>query len=56
MGFGMQWHQLGHMQTIGTSIQTDSHTNTSSFIFTVRMLFLMPNQQCVSECVDLYRA
>ena len=26
----MQWHQLDHMQTICTSLHTDSHTNTSS--------------------------
>ena len=30
MGFGMEWHQLDHMQTICTSLQTDNHTNTSS--------------------------
>jgi len=30
MGLGMQWHQLDHMQTICTSLQTDNHTNTSS--------------------------
>ena len=30
MGFGMQWHQLDHTQTICTSLQTDNHTNTSS--------------------------
>jgi len=29
-GLGMQWHQLDHMQTICTSLQTDNHTNTSS--------------------------
>jgi len=28
-----QWHQLDHMQTICTSVQTDNHTNTSSLIF-----------------------
>ena len=29
-GFGgRQWHQLDHMQTICTSLQTDNHTNTS---------------------------
>jgi len=28
--FGYQWHQLEHMQTICTSLQTDNHTNTSS--------------------------
>ena len=27
---GWQWHQLDHMQTICFSLQTDSHTNTSS--------------------------
>ena len=47
-GLGMQWHQLDHMQTICTSLQTDNHTNTSSLNFTCRMLFLMPNQQCRS--------
>jgi len=26
----MQWHQLDHMQTICTSLQTDNHTNTPS--------------------------
>ena len=26
----MQWHQLDHMQTICTSLQTDNHTNSSS--------------------------
>jgi len=27
---GWQWHDLDHMQTICTSLQTDNHTNTSS--------------------------
>jgi len=40
----MQRHQLDHTQTICTSLQTDNHTNTSSLIFTGRMLFLTPNQ------------
>ena len=26
---GWQWHQVDHMQTICTSLQTDNHTNTS---------------------------
>ena len=26
----MQWHQLDHMHTICTLLQTDNHTNTSS--------------------------
>ena len=34
---GGQWHQLDHMQTIGTWLQTDNH-----------MLFMTPNQQCQS--------
>jgi len=28
--WGWQWHQLDHMQTICTLLQTDNHTNTSS--------------------------
>jgi len=43
----MQWHQLDHMQTICTSLQTNNHTNTSS-LNTGRMLILKPNQQCQS--------
>ena len=42
---GQQWHQLDHMQTICTSLQTDNHTNTSSLVFTGRMPFLTSNQQ-----------
>ena len=29
----MQWHQLDHMQTICTSLQTDNHTNISLLNF-----------------------
>ena len=29
----MQWHQLDHMQTTCTSLQTDNHTNASSLNF-----------------------
>ena len=33
-GFGgWQWHQLNHMLTIFTSLQTDNHINTSSLNF-----------------------
>ena len=32
-GLGMKWHQLDHMQTICTSLQTDNHTSTSSLNF-----------------------
>jgi len=30
---GWQWHQLDHMQTVCTLLQTDYHTNTSSLNF-----------------------
>jgi len=30
---GRQWHQLDHMQTICTLLQTDNHTSTSSLDF-----------------------
>jgi len=30
---GSRWHQLDHMQTICTPLQTDNHTNTSSLNF-----------------------
>jgi len=45
---GRQWHQLDHMQTICTSLQTDNHTHQHliSQFFTGRMLFLTPSQQC----------
>ena len=46
MGIGMQWHQLDHMQTICTSLQTDNHASTPPLsFFTGRMPFLPPNQQ-----------
>ena len=46
---GWQWHQLDHMQTICTSLQTNNYTNISSLnFFTDMMLFLVPNQQCQS--------
>ena len=46
-----QWHQLDDGQTICTSLQTDSHTNTSSLdFFTGRMLFLTPNEHC--QCTE----
>jgi len=31
--WGWQWHQMDHMQTICTSLQTDNDTNTSSLNF-----------------------
>jgi len=47
MVLGMQWHQLDNMQTICASLHTDNQTPHHS-IFTDRMLFLTPNQQCQS--------
>ena len=43
---GWQWHQLNHMQTICTLLQTDNHTITIPYhsIIYRRMLFLMPNR------------
>ena len=38
-----QWHQVDHMQTICTSLQTDNDASTSSLkFFTGQTLFLMP--------------
>jgi len=46
---GWQWHQLDHVQTICTSLQTDNQASTRSLKFcTGWMLFLMPNEQCQS--------
>jgi len=43
-----QWHQLGHMQ-VCTSLQTDNHAITPPLsVFTGRMPFLTPKQQCQS--------
>jgi len=43
----MQWRKLDHMRTICTSLQTDTHNNTSLLNFlTGLMLFLTPNQPC----------
>ena len=35
-GLGWQSHQLDHMQTTCISLQTDNHTNTSSFNFIIK--------------------
>ena len=42
----MQWHQLDHVQTICTLLQTDNHTNTSSLDFL--QAGCSSNQQCQS--------
>ena len=48
--WGTQWHQLDHMQTTCTLLQTDNHTTPTPHhsIFTGRMLFMTPDQQCQS--------
>jgi len=32
MGFWDKWHQLNHMQTIRTSLQTDNHIDITQFL------------------------
>ena len=44
MAFWDDRHQLDHMQTTCTSLQTDNPASTTQF-FTGRMPFLLPNQQ-----------
>jgi len=44
----MQCHQLDHMQTICTSLQTDNHNNTSS------LNFYSPDAQCVKALKAMY--
>jgi len=45
--FGIQWHQLDHMQTICTLLQTDNYTNTPAFNF-YRTDALPDSQPCQS--------
>jgi len=49
-----QWHQLGHMH-VCTSLQTDNHASMHCSVFTGRMHFLPPNQQCQSTVHTSYR-
>ena len=49
-GFGMQLHQLDHMQMICTSLQTDNYTDTSSVSLNIYRLNALPDAQpAVSE-------
>ena len=48
--WGWQWHQLDHMQTICTSLQTDNHTNTSSLNF-YRLDAIPDTQPTVSDTI-----
>jgi len=36
--WGWLWHQLDHVQTICTSLQTDNHTNTSSLNLVIELI------------------
>ena len=48
---GRQWHQLDYMQIICILLQTDNYARCQHLItqlFTGRMLFLTPSQQCES--------
>jgi len=51
-GFGMQWHQPDHMQTICTSLQTDNHTNTPSLNFLQALKPVAWPQYSVYNCCD----
>ena len=44
-GFGMQLHQLDHMQMICTSLQTDNYTDTSSVSLNIYRLNALPDAQ-----------
>jgi len=46
--WGGQRHQLDHMQTICTSLQTDNHTSTSSINKTASLLPLVANIEFIS--------
>jgi len=46
--FGMQWHQLDHMQTICISLSTDNHTKPDHLIF-FRLDALPDDQPTVSK-------
>ena len=48
-GFWEQWHQLDHMQTICTLLQTDDHTNSSSLNFYRPDALLTPTQKWQSS-------
>jgi len=43
---GWQWHQLDHMQTVCTSLQTDNHTNTPPLNFYRPDALPDANQHC----------
>ena len=46
--WGWQWHQLDHMQTICTWLQSDNHTKTTSLNFYSPDAVPDANQQCQS--------
>ena len=47
--WGRQWHQLDHMQTICTSLQTDNHTTPHHSIFYRPDALLLDAQPTVSK-------
>jgi len=49
---GWQWHQLDHMQTICTSLQTDNHTNIITHFY--RSATLPGAQPTVSKALQAY--
>ena len=53
---GWQWHQLDHMQTVCTSLQTDNHINISSrsqLWYQCRIKF--PSSICSKETEDSFQ-
>jgi len=50
----MQWHQLDHVRTVCTWLQTDNHTNTSSLDF--YRLKALPDAQPTVSKQPLYRS
>ena len=53
--WGWQWHQLDHMQTVCTSLQTDNHISTSSLNFLLGRYQWVKTESvtetCESSCV-----
>jgi len=54
MVLGRQWHQLDHMQTNAPRSRQINTSTPHHSIFTGRMLFLTPNEQCQSTEGNMY--
>jgi len=50
----MQWHQLDHVQTICTSLQTDSRANTPSFAFILLFTIILSSHKGCSFTHDMF--